>query len=439
MSSHTSIYCSFCQQQQPRDDFTEAQIKKYSGPRGVIPKDSKIKCRRHGGTELKCDGPCGKFRPRDSFTKNRRQTGNETWCRDCLIWQLSDEGGHVPFVAKDNYRNPDEIPDRVDTEDLGAENVFSRGDGVITQDPFARVPGLASQGSGLQTSTVPHNPSSGTNPQATPVTGSHPGGSSHPGARPTQFNLPMAFDLGAVRADHGYSDDESDDGYEGMTLGDRQSAIAIEDQLQGLQLGQNGGMARNGQGHSSAQAGPLSVSEENSTSNAPHHYLPDMFSYKNTSHNPTSAPTMQNSASRAPAPGANRGQPKPTVNYNQIGPNGQVVNRQHAPTVGSTTTSALSERGQPLRNVSNGSSQVPRAGSRMVHGSATSQPSRPSTGPSRISQPSTGYSTTTNTSTGGKWAKPAGRKTEKAVAPEYIDRKKWGVAGDDFDDSDDEC
>lgn len=57
-------------------EFTVAQINKHSNPRGIVPDDSNIKCKRHGMNEIKCEGPCGQYRPRTAYTGQRRKSGN---------------------------------------------------------------------------------------------------------------------------------------------------------------------------------------------------------------------------------------------------------------------------------------------------------------------------------------------------------------------------
>ncbi|KAK4032095.1 hypothetical protein C8A01DRAFT_20793 [Parachaetomium inaequale] len=83
-----------------RDHFSQSQLRKYdqqarSG--NATASQTGIRCTEHTGRqplELKCNGPCNRWRDLRMFSKSTRRKGTH-WCVDCTDWQIRTENGEA--------------------------------------------------------------------------------------------------------------------------------------------------------------------------------------------------------------------------------------------------------------------------------------------------------------------------------------------------------
>ncbi|KAL2129865.1 hypothetical protein VTI74DRAFT_7196 [Chaetomium olivicolor] len=83
-----------------RDQFSNSQLAKYDeqARKGrATPTVTGIRCNEHSSKqalELKCKGPCGRWRELGFFSRNSRRNG-KNWCIDCTDWHTKSELGEA--------------------------------------------------------------------------------------------------------------------------------------------------------------------------------------------------------------------------------------------------------------------------------------------------------------------------------------------------------
>ncbi|KAG7101374.1 hypothetical protein HYQ44_019035 [Verticillium longisporum] len=148
-SGPRSFRCDIGGEWKPLDGFSKRFQKMSSKPR-FDPARSGMICRVHSGEpalEAKCNGPCGRVLPLNSFSKSSRSKGVHL-CIQCQSWISTQdaENGRTPIAAPSHERDFDEQIKGIHlplVPDLHAEYVGSDEDDDYDEELIGPIRGMA--------------------------------------------------------------------------------------------------------------------------------------------------------------------------------------------------------------------------------------------------------------------------------------------------------
>ncbi|KAL2019073.1 hypothetical protein VTK56DRAFT_10104 [Thermocarpiscus australiensis] len=115
-----------------RDQFSKKQLQKYDAQArngGAVASRTGIRCIEHSAKqslELKCKGPCNRWRELRFFSKNTRHNGKD-WCFDCTEWQNKTEVGET-LPAPGGQLSVEETQHRLPHPEHLRDNMILEGD-----------------------------------------------------------------------------------------------------------------------------------------------------------------------------------------------------------------------------------------------------------------------------------------------------------------------
>ncbi|KAI1486790.1 hypothetical protein F5X96DRAFT_653476 [Biscogniauxia mediterranea] len=114
-----SFKCASCNKWKPSSEFSLSQraqwerMKRHMGD-GVTPESIGLTCKEHlvSEAEIRCSGPCGKYRARSHFSKAQRNKPHP-WCKACTDWKVRWPGHEAPDVAPDEEVPANELTGQI--------------------------------------------------------------------------------------------------------------------------------------------------------------------------------------------------------------------------------------------------------------------------------------------------------------------------------------
>ncbi|KAI9055855.1 hypothetical protein LZ554_000794 [Drepanopeziza brunnea f. sp. 'monogermtubi'] len=112
--------CRICEKWKEPASFSKKELNGYTwkvtNGTAVNGVSAKLRCRPCSGGPLQekwCEGPCGKWKDLQKFSKSARSAGGNQWCQECTLWKLSNEPGVTAQAAPTGDLAPDEDEDYV--------------------------------------------------------------------------------------------------------------------------------------------------------------------------------------------------------------------------------------------------------------------------------------------------------------------------------------